>query len=273
MICEIKVPREFSRDIAELVHRWDMHWRATSKYAFDAEKDIQAKELKVTLDKDEAIAQRRKAGEVVEQKNTAKPVAHWMIGFEDFKKGVEPYTLDFVAELSKGDPDEDMEAYKAKLKAQVAGLKTLVEADGKIAYATGGGIALVTLTNPPANGYSYEMMRDLDEVVDLHQVQRLGQVGGARCRQPQRREATGHQEIAQTGAREPGFGLDRDIGAVGVVTWVVPRRRLGRAGVRRRKIVRQQAGLSAPRHASESGRCAPYRRPAAQRAAARGAGQ
>ncbi len=91
--------------------------RATDKFCYDAEKDIQAKELKVTLDKDEAIAQRRKAGEVVEQKNTRKPVKHWMIGFEDFKKGVEPYTLDFVAEMSRGDPDEDLETYKGKLKA------------------------------------------------------------------------------------------------------------------------------------------------------------
>jgi len=90
--------------------------RPTDKYCFDAEKDIQAKELRVTLDKDEAIAQRRKAGEVVEQKNTRKPVKHWLIGFEDFKKGVEPYTLDFVAKLSKGDPDEDLESFKAKLK-------------------------------------------------------------------------------------------------------------------------------------------------------------
>jgi enoyl-CoA hydratase/carnithine racemase len=36
---------------------------------------------------------------------------------------------------------------------------------GKATYAHGGGVALVTLTNPPANGYSYEMMRDLDEAV------------------------------------------------------------------------------------------------------------
>ena len=90
--------------------------RPTDKYCFEAEKDIQAKELRVTLDKDEAIAQRRKAGEVVEQNNTKKPVAHWMISFEDFKKGVQPYTLDFVAQLSKGDPDEDMAAYKGKLR-------------------------------------------------------------------------------------------------------------------------------------------------------------
>ena len=90
--------------------------RPTDKYCFPAEKDIQVKELRVTLDKDEAIAQRRKAGEVVEQKHTKKPVAHWMISYEDFKKGVEPYTLDFVAQLSRGDPDEDMESYKGKLR-------------------------------------------------------------------------------------------------------------------------------------------------------------
>jgi len=90
--------------------------RSTDKYAFPAEKDTQAKELKVTLDKWEAVAQRKKPGEVVEQKHTAKPVAHWLITFEDFKTAVEPYTLDFVAELSKGDPDESLESHKAKLK-------------------------------------------------------------------------------------------------------------------------------------------------------------
>ena len=85
--------------------------RPTDKYCFDAEKDIQAKELKITLDKHEAIAQRRKEGEVVEQQNTKKPVKHWMISFEDFKRGVERYTLDFVAELSIGDASEFIEAY------------------------------------------------------------------------------------------------------------------------------------------------------------------
>jgi enoyl-CoA hydratase/carnithine racemase len=37
--------------------------------------------------------------------------------------------------------------------------------NGKVTYASGGGVALMTLTNPPANGYSYEMMRDLDEAI------------------------------------------------------------------------------------------------------------
>jgi len=39
-----------------------------------------------------------------------------MISFEEFKKGVEPYTLEFVAELSKGDQDEPLESHKKKLK-------------------------------------------------------------------------------------------------------------------------------------------------------------
>jgi nitrate reductase NapA len=89
--------------------------RPTSKFAFDAEKDIQAKELEVTLSKAEAIAQRRQPGEKVEQKSRTSAGRHWMIPFEEFKRGLEPYTLDFVAELAKGDPDEPLEAFKAKL--------------------------------------------------------------------------------------------------------------------------------------------------------------
>ncbi|MCP4390773.1 MAG: molybdopterin-dependent oxidoreductase, partial [Gammaproteobacteria bacterium] len=90
--------------------------RGTDKFAYEAEKDTQAKELKVTLDAAEAIGQRRKEGDVVKQGNTKKPVKHWMIGLDDFKKGVEPYTLDYVAELSRGDPDESLESFKKKLQ-------------------------------------------------------------------------------------------------------------------------------------------------------------
>lgn len=36
---------------------------------------------------------------------------------------------------------------------------------GKARYASGAGLALITLENPPANGYSYAMMRDLDEAI------------------------------------------------------------------------------------------------------------
>ncbi len=37
--------------------------------------------------------------------------------------------------------------------------------NAKATYASGQGLALVTLTNPPANGYSHEMMLDLDEAI------------------------------------------------------------------------------------------------------------
>ena len=37
--------------------------------------------------------------------------------------------------------------------------------NARATYASGGGLALVTLTNPPANVYSHEMMLDLDEAI------------------------------------------------------------------------------------------------------------
>ncbi|MEZ5980157.1 MAG: enoyl-CoA hydratase/isomerase family protein [Planctomycetota bacterium] len=37
--------------------------------------------------------------------------------------------------------------------------------NGKVVWRSGAGVALLTLTNPKANGYSYEMMRDLDEAI------------------------------------------------------------------------------------------------------------
>ena len=37
--------------------------------------------------------------------------------------------------------------------------------NGKVTWQSAGGVCLLTLTNPPANGYSYEMMRDIDEAV------------------------------------------------------------------------------------------------------------
>ncbi len=104
--------------------------RGTDKFAYDAEKDVQGRELKVKLDKYEAIAQRRTEGDVVEQNSRGAPVAHWLINFEDYKKAVEPYTLEFVAELSKGDPDEHIDDYKVKLK-QLADL--YIEKDRKVA--------------------------------------------------------------------------------------------------------------------------------------------
>ncbi len=55
-----------------------------------------------------------KEGEVM--KNTPGTLKHWHISFEEYKKSLEPYTLEYVAKVSKGDPDESLESYKAKLK-------------------------------------------------------------------------------------------------------------------------------------------------------------
>jgi nitrate reductase NapA len=104
--------------------------RPTDKFALDAEKDTQAKELEVRLDKYEAIAQRKEPGAKVKQGNAGAPMKHWLISYEDFRKALEPYTLDFVAELSKGDADEPLESHRKKLE-QLADL--YVEKDRKVA--------------------------------------------------------------------------------------------------------------------------------------------
>jgi nitrate reductase NapA len=84
-----------------------------------AELDTASKEAFKIMTKDEAIAMGAlgiKEGDRMEMKNTAKAGAHWAISFEDFKKGLEPYTLDFVAQLSKGNGDEPIDEFKKKLQ-------------------------------------------------------------------------------------------------------------------------------------------------------------
>jgi nitrate reductase NapA len=93
--------------------------RAIDAFAYPAEKDTQARERVVVLTREEAAARRLdpSARHARPQAAAAAAGAHWLISFEDFKKALEPYTLDFVADLSRGDPDEPMDAYKAKLRA------------------------------------------------------------------------------------------------------------------------------------------------------------
>jgi len=86
------------------------------KYHSAAEMEIVKNEKVRVLDKWEAIGQRKKEGEAVEQKNAATPMKDWAISFEDFKAALAPYTLEYTAEVAKGDPDESMEDFKAKLK-------------------------------------------------------------------------------------------------------------------------------------------------------------
>lgn len=90
--------------------------RGSDKFDYAAEKDVNGKELTMQLDANEAVAQGKLTGATVVQKNRGTPDNHWLITFEDFKKGVEPYTLDFVAALSKGDDEESLDSFKTKLK-------------------------------------------------------------------------------------------------------------------------------------------------------------
>ena len=92
--------------------------RGTDEYAFDAERDIQGREREVILSRAEAIAQRRDpdAEHKVAQGNAATAGEHWRITFEEFRRALAPYTLEFVAELSKGDPDESLDSHKEKLR-------------------------------------------------------------------------------------------------------------------------------------------------------------
>ncbi len=90
--------------------------RNTDRFAYPAEKDVMARQLKVKLDAAEARGMGLSAGLEVEQKNTGATAGkHWQISFEEFRKGVEPYDIDFVAELAKGDADESLDSFKAKL--------------------------------------------------------------------------------------------------------------------------------------------------------------
>ena len=80
--------------------------------------DIVARQVSKVITKEEAAAWAHlnvKAGDTLQMKNADTPGKHWLISFEDFKKGLEPYTLDLVAALSKGDDDEPLEEFKKKL--------------------------------------------------------------------------------------------------------------------------------------------------------------
>jgi len=97
-----------------------------------SELDTAGKEAVKVLTSEEATALgylNLKAGDKLEMKHAGEADAHWLIGFEDFKKGLAPYTLDFVAALAKGDADEPIEEFKKKLK-QLADL--YIEKDRKV---------------------------------------------------------------------------------------------------------------------------------------------
>ncbi len=92
--------------------------RGDLKRAFEDERDTLERERRVRLTREEAIAQRLDPDDppVVEQKHRGSAGAHWMITFEQLREALEPYTLEFVAELARGDAEESLEDFKKKLE-------------------------------------------------------------------------------------------------------------------------------------------------------------
>jgi nitrate reductase NapA len=85
----------------------------------DKERETVKKEVSKKISKNEEVTLGYlgyKEGDTLEMKNTVNPNAHWIISFDDFKKALEPYTLNYVAELAKGNADEDLASFKVKLK-------------------------------------------------------------------------------------------------------------------------------------------------------------
>ena len=62
-------------------------------------------------------------------KHNPGTLKHWKISFEEYKKSLEPYTLDYVAKIAKGDPNESIESFKKKLKDLAA---LYIEKDRKV---------------------------------------------------------------------------------------------------------------------------------------------
>ena len=86
----------------------------------ESEKDTVAKEVSKTVSNLEAPALKPfgyDAGETMKMTHNAKAAENWAITFEEFKRGLAPYTLEYTASVAKGNPDEDIEAFKKKLKA------------------------------------------------------------------------------------------------------------------------------------------------------------
>ena len=93
--------------------------RPGEDHALASEKDTRDRQRTVVLTKEEAIGRGLdpSSTHTRAQKDAEKAGLHWLISFEDFRKAVEPYTLEFVAALTKGNPDEPLEEHAKKLKA------------------------------------------------------------------------------------------------------------------------------------------------------------
>ncbi|RDU63482.1 nitrate reductase catalytic subunit NapA [Helicobacter sp. MIT 14-3879] len=86
----------------------------------ESEKDTVAKEVSKVISNNEGISLQYlgiKSGNIMKMDNANNGGDHWEISFDEFKKGLIPYTLDYVANLAKGDDSESIDSFKEKLKA------------------------------------------------------------------------------------------------------------------------------------------------------------
>ncbi|HEY6005354.1 MAG TPA: molybdopterin-dependent oxidoreductase, partial [Anaeromyxobacter sp.] len=91
--------------------------RPDDRYAHPQELPTRVRQRAVILSRAEAALLGGAAGVSVLQSSAEKAGAHWLVSFEEFRRGLEPYTLEAVAPLAKGDPDEPLERFAAKLRA------------------------------------------------------------------------------------------------------------------------------------------------------------
>ncbi len=85
----------------------------------DREKETVKNEVAKAVSADEAPSLSYlgyKEGDEMQMTHAKQAGAHWSITFEDFKSALEPYTLDYVAAISKGDPEESIDSFKEKLE-------------------------------------------------------------------------------------------------------------------------------------------------------------
>jgi len=82
-----------------------------------AELSVRSRQRAVALTRAEAVVLGRQTGEVVPQVDADRAGAHWLISFEEFRRALEPYGLEFVATVAKGDPDESLPDFERKLSA------------------------------------------------------------------------------------------------------------------------------------------------------------
>jgi nitrate reductase NapA len=91
--------------------------RPDERYAQPAELPTRARQRSVVLTKEDAALLGGTAGDVVAQSHADQAAAHWLISFDAYRRALEPYTLEAVAPLARGDPDEPLEVFTAKLRA------------------------------------------------------------------------------------------------------------------------------------------------------------